>query len=39
LIVARKADRRTEIAFGPHMALGAVLVFAAPGVTGLMGLL
>ena len=39
LILFRGAGRRTEIAFGPHMALGAVLVAAAPGVVALVGLL
>lgn len=39
LILFRGAGRRTEIAFGPHMALGAVLVAAVPGVVALVGLL
>ncbi|MFT3875674.1 MAG: A24 family peptidase [Propioniciclava sp.] len=41
LMLARRAGRKTEIAFGPHMALGAAIVFCAPGafalVTGALG--
>lgn len=37
LILFRGGNRRTLIAFGPHMALGAVAVIVAPGVAHLVG--
>lgn len=36
LVVFRGGNRRTQLAFGPYMALGAVLVLAAPGLAGLL---
>lgn len=32
LIAFKGANRKTEIAFGPHMALGTVLILSVPGV-------
>lgn len=32
LIAFKGANRKTEIAFGPHMALGAALILSVPGV-------
>ncbi|MBR7742627.1 prepilin peptidase [Phycicoccus sp. BSK3Z-2] len=37
MVLARGAGRRSSLAFGPHMALGTVLVLAAPGVGALVG--
>ncbi len=37
LIVARGGGRKTTLAFGPHMALGAVLVLALPAFSTLLG--
>ena len=37
LVTVRGAGRRTHLAFGPHMALGAVVVLALPGARSLVG--
>lgn len=37
LVLVRRATRRSSLAFGPHLALGAGLVLAAPGVAVLLG--
>jgi leader peptidase (prepilin peptidase)/N-methyltransferase len=38
LIALRRADRRSTLAFGPHMIGSAVLVLAAPGLGWVLGL-
>jgi len=37
VMILRGASRRSHLAFGPHMALGALVVLAAPGLTELAG--
>lgn len=37
LIIFRGGNRRTEVAFGPHMVIGTVVVLCAPGVVALIG--